>query len=296
MAHQAIVVCSTCGEPVLAGDRFCEACGASWTTDDEREEIVDGRVAAVTSRGLVHWRNEDAVGVHWVDGDPSGFALVVCDGVSVSQYPHLASQGAVQAALGVLSDAVTGGGDLDAAMVEAAAAAQQAASQVHYDPTVDVGPGACTFVAVAVRGARASFGSIGDSRAYWVDARGAVQVGRDDSLAAELVASGRFTAAQAMTRPGAHALTKWLGDDSTDATPEVTSVELAGPGLVVLSSDGLWNYAPETHDMARLIGPPGAESPLDLARRLVAFAEASGGADNITVAVGPHDLDPQELR
>jgi PPM family protein phosphatase len=303
--------CPTCGESVAPDDRFCEACGASLLTagdawaamrpapsppPGDHHEVVDGPLAAVTGRGRTHWRNEDAVGVRWVEGDPSGFALVVCDGVSRSQEPHLVSQAAVDTALLVLSGAVSAGGDLDAAMVEAAAAAQRAVASLPYDPHLEVGPGACTFVAAAVRGSRATFGSVGDSRAYWVGAAGAVQIGRDDSLAAELVASGQFTARQAMANPGAHSLTKWLGVDSTDAAPTVTSVELPGPGLVVLASDGLWNYAPEPADLSRLIGPVGAESALDLARRLASFAEEAGGADNITVAVGPHGLRRQELR
>jgi serine/threonine protein phosphatase PrpC len=256
-------------------------------------------VVAVTDRGVTHWRNEDAVGVRWVPGGhgrPSGFVMVVCDGVSLSQEPHLVSQAAVDTALLVLSGAVSAGGDLDAAMIEATAAAQRAAAAMPYDPALDLGPGACTFVAAAVRGRRATFASVGDSRAYWVEAGGAYQVGRDDSLAAELVASGGYTHTQAMATHGAHALTKWLGVDSIDSQPTLTSVELPGPGLVILASDGLWNYAPEAADLARLIGPVGAEGPLDLARRLADFAEASGGRDNITVAVGPHDLTFAEVR
>lgn len=317
------VTCVACGESVLADDRYCEACGAALpfapepasssgsgsspggggtaggerpAGSEEREEIVDGAVAAVTDRGRVHWRNEDAVGVRWVDGDPGGFVMVVSDGVSVSQEPHLVSQAAVETALLVLSGAVSAGGDLDAAMVAATAAAQRATAALPFDPALDVGPGACTFVAAAVRGGRATFGSVGDSRAYWIGRTGALQIGRDDSLAGELVATGRFTVRQAMASSGAHALTKWLGVDSVDAEPTVTSVELPGPGLVVLASDGLWNYVPEADDLAQLIGSPGAESPIDLARRLVAFAHDAGGADNITVAVGPHDLDRQETR
>ncbi len=323
------VTCGTCGEAALDDDRFCEACGAAlaappggpgagpqagglggpggadWSGagvpppppppppppgSRSRRELVDGPVAAVTDRGNSHWRNEDAVGLRWIGGYPSGFAMVVCDGVSVSQDPHVVSQAAVDTALLVLSGAVSAGGDLDAAMVEATAAAQRAASAVPYDPTLDLGPGACTFVAAAVRGTRATFGSVGDSRAYWVDRSRAIQIGRDDSLAAELVATGHYTNEQAMARPGAHSLTKWLGVDSTDFAPTLTSVDLPGPGLVVLATDGLWNYAPEAEDLAQLIGPLGTEPTLDLARRLAAFAEAAGGADNITVAVGPHDL------
>jgi serine/threonine protein phosphatase PrpC len=265
----------------------------------ERREIVDGPAAAVTDRGLTHWRNEDAVGLRWLPGGPghdSGFIMVVCDGVSLSQEPHVVSQVAVDTALLVLSGAVSAGGDLDTAMIEATAAAQRAASATPYDPTHKLGPGACTFVAVAVRGRRATFASVGDSRAYWVETSGAYQVGHDDSLAAELVATGGYTHQQAMATSGAHALTKWLGVDSIDARPTLTSVELPGPGLVLLATDGLWNYAPEPADLARLIGPVGAETALDLARRLAGFAEASGGRDNITVAVGPYDLDPAGVR
>ncbi len=65
---------------------------------------------------------------------------------------------------------------------------------------------------------------------------------------------------------------------------------------MILASDGLWNYAPEPADLAQLVGPVGSEGALDLARRLAGFAEASGGRDNITVAVGPHDLDRPGVR
>jgi PPM family protein phosphatase len=301
--------CSTCGDAVLSRDRYCETCGAPLHAVEaapapsrrdaaahEHREVVDGRVAAVTDRGTTHWRNEDAVGVRWIAGHPGGFVMVVCDGVSMSQEPQLVAQAAVETALAVLGGAVARGDDLELAVVEATAAAQRAASAVPFDRTLALGPGACTFVAAAVRGRRAAFASVGDSRAYWVDGAGAVQIGHDDSLAAELVASGAYTARQAIASAGAHALTKWLGVDSTDAAPAVTAVELPGPGLVVLVSDGLWNYAPEPDDLARLIGPTDAEHPLDLARRLAAFAERAGGADNISVAVGRHDPDRAEVR
>jgi len=319
------VGCPACGEPVVRADRWCEVCGAAlagpppppverdpgaaWSTAPapptrpwapaatrDHHEVDDGPVAAVSDLGSTHWRNEDAVGVRRIGGGHGGFALVVCDGVSVSQDPHLVSQAAVDSALQVLGEAVAAGGDLHAAMVDATAAAQRAAATVPYDPSHEVGPGACTFVAAAVRGSLAAFASVGDSRAYWVDAHGAVQIGRDDSLAAELIASGRLTTSQAMRRPDAHTLTRWLGVDSTGAAPTVTVVALPGPGLVVLASDGLWNYAPTPAAMAGLIGPVGAESAIGLARRLAGFANASGGADNITVAVGLHGVDRQERR
>ena len=256
----------------------------------QRHELVDGPLAAITDRGSSHWRNEDAVAVRWIGGPGQGFVMVACDGVSVSQEPQLVSKAAVDTAVLVLGGAVAAGADLGQAMAEAAAAAQRAASAVPHDPTLDVGPGACTFVAVAVRDGQAAFASVGDSRAYWLDANGAAQIGSDHSLAAELVATGRFSHRQAMASPGSHAITKWLGSDSIDAQPTLTHFQLPGPGLVLLATDGLWNYAPDPADIALLVGPVGSESTLSLARRLASFAEASGGADNITVAIGPVGL------
>ena len=320
---RAAGLCLRCGAPTVEvrPDGSCPRCGgAGLPTPEEtgasaapapapsapvatiavgapdRDELIDGPIAAVTDRGRHHWRNEDAVGIRWVPGRPGGFVMVVCDGVSVSQEPQVVSRAAANAAVAVLAGAVHAGGDLEAGMKAAAAAAQRAVAAVPYDPSLDLGPGACTFVAAAVRGNRACFATVGDSRAYWVDATGVVQIGHDDSVAAELVATGRYTHHQAMASPGAHAITKWLGADSDNAQPRVTGVELPGPGLVVLATDGLWNYAPEPDDLGRVIGRVGAEPPLDLARRLAAFAMASGGSDNITVAVGPHALGGQEVR
>jgi serine/threonine protein phosphatase PrpC len=178
-------------------------------------------------------------------------------------------------------------------MDDAVAAAQAAAAAVPFDETdgSGLGPGACTFVAAVLRDGTATFGSVGDSRAYWVDADGAQQIGRDDSLAADLVASGRVTPEQALNTRAGHAITKWLGLDAVDSTPTITQLDLPGPGLVLVVSDGLWNYTPADADLHTLVGPLGSETPLELARRMTAFAEDAGGADNITVAVGPHGLD-----
>ena len=292
--ESAATTCPSCDAPGsdATPDGYCGQCGRRWSPAREHEEHTAGPVAAVTDRGIDHWRNEDAVGIAWLDGR---FALVVCDGVSASQEPQAVSQAAVDAALPVLREALVGGDDPEVAVIEAAAAAQKAAAEQPFDPAQAVGPGACTFVAVVVQDDVLVAGTLGDSRAYWVSDDGAFQIGRDDSVAADLVASGRVTAKEAVAGPGGHAITKWLGVDAVDALPRLTTVELPGPGLILACSDGLWNYAPEAEDVFDLVGPPGEESAIDLARRLVEFAEMSGGADNVTVAVGPYGLElPQE--
>jgi serine/threonine protein phosphatase PrpC len=284
--------CPSCDAPAADAtvDGYCGHCGRHWSPVREHEEHVDGPLAAVTDRGVSHWRNEDAVGIAWTS---RGAVLVVCDGVSASSDPHLVSQAAVDAAVDLLRIAVDDEtSDLAVAMGDAVARAQAAASAVPFDDDGSgLGPGACTFVAAVIRDGTAVFGSVGDSRAYWVDASSARQIGRDDSLAADLVASGRVTPEQALATRDGHAITKWLGHDAVDSTPTITRLDLPGPGLVLVVSDGLWNYTPAEADLHALVGPLGGETPLALARRMTAYAEDAGGADNITVAVGPYGLD-----
>ncbi len=63
--------------------------------------------------------------------------------------------------------------------------------------------------------------------------------------------------------------------------------DFPGPGRLLLVSDGLWNYAPTGVDVATAAG---TGSLLEVARRLVDFANDRGGHDNITVVI--IDVDP----
>ncbi len=59
----------------------------------------------------------------------------------------------------------------------------------------------------------------------------------------------------------------------------------AGPGWVLVCSDGLWNYASEPDDLIAQIQKAGTTDPAELALALVDFANASGGVDNITATL-----------
>ena len=52
--------------------------------------------------------------------------------------------------------------------------------------------------------------------------------------------------------------------------PDVRSRDLAGPGLVLLCSDGLWNYAPKPGDIAAVLRAASDETnAVEVARLLV---------------------------
>ena len=77
-----------------------------------------------------------------------------------------------------------------------------------------------------------------------------------------------------------------VGDVPAEVEPEVRSRDLAGPGLVLFCSDGLWNYAPEPEDIARVMRvAPDENNAVGIARLLINYALARGGQDNVSVAI-----------
>jgi serine/threonine protein phosphatase PrpC len=91
----------------------------------------------------------------------------------------------------------------------------------------------------------------------------------------------------AMTMPGAHVVTGWLGADGAGTEPHVATFKPPGPGVLLLCSDGLWNYRPGAAELAELAMPGGLTDPLGTAAALVSFALEAGGMDNITAVVAP---------
>jgi serine/threonine protein phosphatase PrpC len=92
---------------------------------------------------------------------------------------------------------------------------------------------------------------------------------------------------EAMASPQAHVITRWLGADLPDPEPHVARFRPPGPGVVLVCSDGLWNYRQEASDLAGLVMPAAQTEPLPAAADLVKFAVDRGGLDNITVVLIP---------
>src|SRR5204862_7123477 len=118
----------------------------------------------------------------------------------------------------------------------------------------------CTYTAAIVvptsaGTAQITVGNVGDSRAYWLPEppEPPQQLTVDDSLAQELITAGASADSEAVHR-GAHTLTRWLGADSESqpwSESSVQTITAVGPGLLLVCSDGLWNYLPDAADIAR---------------------------------------------
>jgi serine/threonine protein phosphatase PrpC len=266
------------------------------------------RVAASAHPGLRRDHNEDAVTFGCgttVRGLPFRI-LVVCDGVSTSSRAEQASQIASRMIRDDLTrycqgDGVTFEGTRQA-MASAIRAAHAEICAQGDAPASGLGPAergtaeppGTTCVAALVLRERLTVGWVGDSRAYWLTERGIDLLTRDHSWANEAVASGEVTMAEALRSPHAHALTRCLGPHEAGqapqpVTPDVVTRRLTSKGVLLLCSDGLWNYYPIPEQMAALVqrcGP--APTPDRLARFLVHKALSRGGHDNVSVAVYAH--------
>jgi serine/threonine protein phosphatase PrpC len=254
------------------------------------EVCLSPRLAGVSDRGRRHHRNEDFLAL---TTEPAGDVLVVCDGISSTQTPDAASQAAAVAACAVLStglrDAVA---DPRALMEDAVAAAHAAVRALPSSTATEAdGPPETTLVAALRRGRRLTVGWLGDSRAYHVGPGAVRQLTHDHSWVNEVVAAGKMSREEAEDSPNAHAITRSIGGPTTGPAatgddPSLLDVELpAGPGWLVLCTDGLWNLTPEPVQLAELVRDPGVPDALEVARRLVAYACNRRGHDNITAAV-----------
>ncbi|MGW2635391.1 PP2C family serine/threonine-protein phosphatase [Streptomyces sp. NPDC001348] len=303
-AAEEAKVCVACRAGRVDSDGYCENCGHAQPRERDHLEQESGPVAAVSDRGLRHHRNEDAFAVGHTalpDGSPVALAIV-CDGVSSATRPDDASLAASRAAGESLLAALPHGTHPQQAMHDAIVAASQAVNALADQPAeaheqaVHQNAPACTIVGAVVASGLLVVGWVGDSRVYWVPLDRAAPPARlteDDSWAAQMVAAGLMNEAEAYADERAHAITGWLGADAYELEPHTASFKPDRPGVVVVCTDGLWNYAETAGEMAEAIPVDAAARPLHAARVLVGHALDGGGHDNVTVAVLPFPAPQQ---
>jgi serine/threonine protein phosphatase PrpC len=293
------IECAQCGGRIL-DDGFCGTCGQKARSPrDHWEERPATWVGGVCDKGIAHAANEDAMALA-ATADGSLAILVVCDGVTSAPHSDRAALAAARAACSQLTATSAPPTEGVAAAVSYWTAALESACTEANRSAVGVAhtlgdpsePPSCTFVAAVVSGSLITAAWCGDSRAYWLpDSGEARQLTIDHSLGTELMAAGK-SRAEAEADPGFHTITRWLGADSVDHSPEFASQTIDGPGWLLVCSDGLWNYASAAEEIAKLVAEISALSdgdPVRLASSLVDWANAAGGHDNITAALARCD-------
>jgi PPM family protein phosphatase len=282
--------CQKCGAAPnkIDADRYCLECGfrQALVSTDLIELQAAPNLAGASDRGRRHHQNEDAIALKIIA--PDTYIIVVCDGVSSSQHPELASQTAATTCIQSIELTINEGTDNPTiALEKGVEAALEAVSSIPIDPTSSVDSSSTTIVAAIVCDRIATIGWLGDSRAYWIAPAKSLQLTQDDSWMRDAIESGTFTPEEAAASPYAHAIVRWLGADVTaeDRLPNIITFPIPGAGYLLLCTDGLWNYAPDPAYLHHLIQQAPSADTLSIAQHLIRYANQQGGQDNITVGI-----------
>lgn len=289
-----LMVCTKCGAKVNTGDNFCEECGASLKQSSpasttlniafpKSETIVyDSNLAVVTNKGRRHPANEDAgTVIRCLNGDS---ILIVADGVSSSVDAVSGSQKAID----IMKEAlVKAEARTKESLFAAISSADSCVKELPFETKEDglYGP-ETTVVAAVVKGNNAVIGWVGDSRAYILNEHSQELLTVDDSWIELVVAEGSMTREQASSDKRAHYVTQVLGMHDADAEIHLLECVLNKGDLLMLCSDGLWNYFQGEKALINTIINFGINSEAAaICEHLAKLANAAGGHDNITVAI-----------
>jgi protein phosphatase len=293
------VGCPVCGRGNRAGAKYCQACGASLAAPAQ-EEIgtvtpmpLRFRVAARTHQGRVRKNNQDSVytGTIKLHGATARLALVA-DGMGGANAGEQASRIASEVTQAqILRNGAGQAPPNDDAWQDLLRKAAREANRRVYEEsrTGEDRKGMGTTLTIAlIVGERLHVASVGDSRAYLLNAGGVTEDGAttaqltsDHSLVARLVDIGQITAEQARTHPQRNLLYRSIG---TDPSVEVDTLsEQLDPGdVVLLCSDGLVNHVRD-EEIAQIALEQ--TDPDRACEQLVTLANERGGRDNISVVI-----------
>ncbi len=291
--------CPRCGRGNRAGAKYCLGCGAPLGGQAQQETAtvtpmpLRFSIAARTDQGRVRKNNQDSIytGSIKLRGSSARLCLVA-DGMGGAKAGEHASRIAAEVTRAQIQHDLDGQSPPDDSAWQNLLrnAAKAANSRVYAESRADddrQGMGTTLTIALIV-GDRLHVASVGDSRAYLLNAGGVTadgattaQLTSDHSLVARLVDIGQITAEQARTHPQRNLLYRSIG---TDPSVEVDTLsEQLEPGdVVLLCSDGLFNHVRD-EELAQIALEQA--DPDRACERLVALANERGGRDNISVVI-----------
>jgi len=235
-------------------------------------------IAGKTDTGKKRSVNEDSF---FADRINDIYLAVVCDGMGGAKGGNVASALAVKCFVETANDLLRDFPNYQDVLLTAVGKSNEAVfSAAQNDKNLE-GMGT-TMIACIFDGSEYYAANVGDSRLYIIDDKtySISQITKDHSLVQEMVESGIMTKEQAERSPNKNILTRVLGtDDVVEADFYKGKYE---SGIMLLCSDGLYNYAAES-DIAKYISQ--YDDIEHCAGELIAKANENGGGDNITAVI-----------
>ena len=220
----------------------------------------------------------------------NGTMFIVADGMGGAQAGEVASRMAVETVgrnfINALEkQAVLDQQSLITALTETIREANELIFQQGQKNTELNGMGT-TLTAATVFGSTILFAQLGDSRAYLARKGVISQMTKDQSLVAQMVASGSLTPEEAKTHPQRNVILQALGIQN-QVEVAITLAELRRGDQIVLCSDGLSGKV-DVEDIREFLEK---FEPKAACQGLVRMARERGGEDNITVIVARFNGD-----
>lgn len=234
--------------------------------------IMALKAFARTHQGLVRGDNQDA---YLVRAFPDGLLAAVADGMGGAPGGREASHHAIE----VLERAVR---QEPRSIVELERIVKRANRELyawaHAEPRL-YGMGT-TLTLVQVHGQEVAVVHVGDSRAYRLREGRLDRLTKDHAVAAELLASGLLTEAEAQHHPQRHVVTRVLGPGSSVRLDVLVVAWRPGERLL-LCSDGLYDVLDDAA-IAEILSTHRGE---DAVEHLIEESLRAGGPDNVTVVL-----------
>ena len=233
-------------------------------------------LANCTDTGKVRDVNEDSMVTF---DSPNGRVVAVCDGMGGQNAGDVASQLAVTVIQDILTDNTFA--SPEEAITRSIVAANQAILRRAAQDVSLSGMGA-TCVMIIIKEGKVYFGSVGDSRIYYIAGGMIRQITKDQSYVQTLVDAGEITQEAAEHHQDKNQITNALGLDGM-IPPVIGQMPITPePGAVfLLCSDGLSGMINNNAILNTVANRQLSLS--DRAQQLVNLANAAGGLDNITV-------------
>jgi len=291
--------CPSCHskEPV-EWEGYCPTCGEYFGPNVLEEILLEEgpTTVAISNKGIRHETNQDSI---WIgstvktEDTDSAICIVLCDGVSSAYRSEFASRFVTHVTGNYITRHLNSAKSASEVMIEATEAARSmlsimipssAVPFVNGEFTHDV-PSA-TIVAAVIQGNTMTIGWLGDSRAYWLTSEEITLLTNDDSYASILINEQKAASyADALNMPSGHEITACVAEDCSIPL-HVKEVSITGNGLLILCTDGLWNYLVDEVEFGLRVNDAlqQSENIVQTLHSLVQFACDQGGSDNISIA------------
>ncbi len=233
--------------------------------------------AGFSDCGQVRDHNEDTFRI-----DSELGLFVVADGMGGHADGEVASSLAVETVFKMLSGG-KGGNDGSCNTEKLRSAIESANNTIYENAQVHTerkGMGT-TLTLMCWDRCRFYFGHVGDSRAYRLRGHELIQLTRDHTWVDMQVRAGVLSPEEAEHAGMRHVLVKSLGTQR-EIEPDIVPADAEPKDRFLLCSDGLSDFV-EHNELRNILAGKG--TLVEIARRLIAKANAAGGHDNITAVV-----------